>query len=146
MMRHATPCGARLDVPCLILWPVEEAGLDPGPIDGVLGPRTKAALRLRDRDRVYAPTFRHRAHNLGIEEVLTAPQSPRQNPYVERLIGRIRRECLDHLVVLHERHLKRILQSYVDYYHTWRPHLALAMNCPESRPVQPPERGRVYLS
>ena len=80
---------------------------------------------------------------MGIEEVVIAPQSPWQNPYVERLIGSIRRECLDHVIILGERHLRRILQSYVDYYHDSRTHLSLAKYFPEPREVQPPEMGEV---
>lgn len=64
---------------------------------------------MRDRDGIYGATFRGRLAGMGIEEVLSAPRSPWQNPFVERLIGSIRRECLDHVVVLGERHLRRIL-------------------------------------
>jgi len=70
-------------------------------------------------------------------------RSPWQNPYVERLTGSIRRDCLNHVVVLNDRHLKRILASYFDYYHRWRTHLSLMMDSPDSRPVQAPSRGRV---
>jgi putative transposase len=70
---------------------------------------------LRDRDRVYGTDFRQRVRNMGIKEVLIAPRSPWQNPYVERLIGSIRRECLDHVIVLHERHLRRVLIGYFQY-------------------------------
>jgi putative transposase len=80
---------------------------------------------------------------MGIEETLIAPRSPWQNPYVERLIGSIRRDCLDHVIVLHERHLRWLLIEYFQYYHRWHTHLALAMDCPEPRPVQPSEHGRV---
>ena len=80
---------------------------------------------------------------MRIKEVLTAPRSPWQSPFVERLIGSIRRDCLDHVIVLHDRHLKRILKSYFDYYHCWRTHLSLEMDSPESRPVQPPTLGGV---
>ena len=69
--------------------------------------------------------------------MLTAPRSPWQNPYVERLIGSIRRECLDHVIVLNERSLRRILRSYVDYYHHLRTHLALGKDAPLSRAVEP---------
>jgi putative transposase len=98
---------------------------------------------LRDRDRVYGAAFQQRVQHMGIEEVPTAPRSPWQNSYVERLIGSIRRECLDHVIVLSEHHLRRILTGYFAYYHTWRTHLALEMDSPERRAVQPPERGRV---
>jgi putative transposase len=68
---------------------------------------------------------------------------PRQNPYVERLIGSIRRECLDQVIVLHEPHLRRILTSYLRYYHRFRTHRALEMDTPETHPVQPPTLGPV---
>jgi len=80
---------------------------------------------LRDRDAVYGFAFRHRVAGLGITEVLTAPRSPWQNPYIERLIGSVRRECLDHIIVLNARHLRRILGRYFDYYHRTRTHLSL---------------------
>ncbi len=80
---------------------------------------------------------------LGIKEVITAPQSPWQNPYAERVIGSIRRECLDHLIVLNEDHLRRILKEYVRYYNESRPHLSLAGNAPDPRDVEPPTRGPV---
>jgi len=98
---------------------------------------------LRDRDSIFRGVFRSRVRGMGIEEVLTAPQSPWQNPYVERLIGSIRRECLDHVVVLGEMHLRRILRSYFDYYHRSRTSLSLAKDTPEPREVQPPELGDV---
>jgi len=74
---------------------------------------------------------------------VTAPQSPWQNPYAERLIGSIRRECLDHLVVFSESSLRRVLKSYFHYYHRARTHLSLEKDAPETRPVQPPELGSV---
>jgi transposase InsO family protein len=80
---------------------------------------------------------------MGIEEVLIAPRSPWQNPYVERLIGSIRRECLNHVIILHERHLQRLLTKYFHYYHYWRTHQALAMDCPRPRPVQRPQVGSI---
>ena len=98
---------------------------------------------LRDRDAIYGTAFRRQATALGIKEVTTAPQSPWQNPYAERLIGSIRRECLDHVIIMGERHLKRILSSYVDYYHSARTHLSLEKDAPEGRVVQPIEKGRV---
>ena len=98
---------------------------------------------LRDRDHIYSASFRQRLRNMGIEEVITAPRSPWQNPYVERLIGSIRRECLDHVIILHERHLKRLLTEYFQYYHHWRTHRALDMDCPVPRLVQRPEVGLI---
>ena len=98
---------------------------------------------LRDRDGIYGAEFRKRVHGLGIQEVLTAARSPWQNPYVERVIGSIRRECLDHVVVLSERHLRRLLSDYFDYYHRWRTHYALEMDSPEGRAVQDGKLGGV---
>ena len=96
-----------------------------------------------DRDGVYGLTFRDRVKALDIEEVVNAPHSPWQSPYVERVIGTLRRECLDHVVVLGETHLRRIVRRYVSYYHGARTHLALEKDAPEPRSVQPPEEGRV---
>jgi hypothetical protein len=80
---------------------------------------------------------------MGIEEVITAPRSPWQNPYVERLVGSIRRECLDHLIVWNQRSLRRTLQSYFDYYGHSRTHLALAKDAPQPRAVEKAEQGPV---
>ena len=80
---------------------------------------------------------------MGIAEVITAPRSPWQNAYVERVIGSIRRECLDHIVIFNERHLRRVLSSYVDYYQRTRTHLSLGKDCPNSRLIQPRRVGRV---
>ncbi len=80
---------------------------------------------IRDRDGKYGDQYRRRTHSLGISEVVIAPRSPWQNPYIERVIGSIRRDCIDHVIVLNERHLRRILRSYLDYYHTCRTHLSL---------------------
>jgi putative transposase len=98
---------------------------------------------IRDRDSVYGPPFQTRVEAMRIEEVLTAPRSPRQNPFAERVIGSIRREWLDQVIVLNGRHLHRLLVDYVQHYHRWRCHRSLAMDCPEPRPVQGPERGVV---
>jgi Integrase core domain len=95
------------------------------------------------RDRIYSALFQQRVRHMGIEEIVIAPRSPWQNPYVERLIGSIRRECLDHVIVLHERHLRRLLTGYFQYYHHWRMHRALDMDCPLPRPVQRPEVGSI---
>jgi putative transposase len=104
---------------------------------------TAPSYLLRDRDRVYGEPFRHRVKGLGIGEVLTAPHSPWQNPFVERLIGSVRRECLDHVVVLGDRHLRRILTAYFAYYHRARTHLSLDKDAPDVRPVHGPAAGRV---
>ena len=104
---------------------------------------TASRYLLRDRDNIYSTHFRQRVRHMGIEEVVSAPRSPWQNPYVERLIGSIRREVLDHVIVLHEPHLRRILTDYFRYYHCFRTHLSLAMDCLEPRPVHPPALGKV---
>jgi len=80
---------------------------------------------------------------MDIELVVTSRRSPWQNPYVERVIGSIRRECLDHVIVFDERHLRRIMREYIDYYHQDRTHLGLGKDCPEHRDVEPPDRGVV---
>jgi putative transposase len=98
---------------------------------------------LRDRDAIYGGEFRKRIHAMGIEQVLSAPRSPWQNPFVERLIGTLRRDCLDHVIALNERQLRRVVARYVDYYHDWRTHLSLSMDAPNPRMVHPPDRGRV---
>ena len=98
---------------------------------------------LRDRDKIYGAYFQRRVENMGIEHVVTAPRSPWQNPFAERLIGTIRRECLDHVIVLNERHLRRILTSYFDYYHRYRVHQSLTMECPAPRDVHSDDRGHV---
>jgi putative transposase len=98
---------------------------------------------LRDRDGIYGDMFQRRVKSFGIEEVKTAPRSPWQNPFVERLIGSIRRDCLDHVIVLNEQHLRRILRDYFDYYHTSRNHLSLEKDPPVPRPVEPVDAGSV---
>ena len=99
---------------------------------------TEPGYLLRDRDSIYSDWFRRRVAGLGLKEIVTAPQSPWQNPYAERVIGSIRRECLDHLIVLCENHLGRILKEYVHYYNESRPHLSLERNAPIPRSVEPP--------
>ena len=98
---------------------------------------------LRDRDGVYGAHFRRRVAGLQITEVLIAPRSPWQNPYVERLIGSVRRECLDHVIVLGEAHLRRVLRAYFAYYQRSRTHLSLGKDAPDARHVQPPAMGKV---
>jgi hypothetical protein len=91
---------------------------------------------LRDRDALYGSVFSKRVAAMGVTEVVTAPSSPWQNPHVERVIGSIRRECLDHVVIFNERHLRRVLSSYVDYYQRTRTHLSLDKDCPDPRPIR----------
>jgi len=98
---------------------------------------------LRDRDAIYGTYFRHRVAGFQVAEVLIAPRAPWQNPYVERLIGSIRRECLDHVIVFGEAHLRRILGAYIDYYHGSRTHLSLDKDAPNPREVQLPTMGEV---
>ena len=98
---------------------------------------------MRDRDGIYGDYFTERIEGMGIEEVPTAPRSPWQNPYCERIIGSIRRECPDHVIVLSERHLYRILADYLAYYHDSRPHLSLDRNSPTPRKVESPSQGEV---
>src|SRR6202035_663581 len=94
-------------------------------------------------DASYGSVFSKRVAAMGITEVATAPRSPWQNPYVERVIGSIRRGCLDHVIIFNQRHLRRVLSSYVDYYHLARSHLSLDKDCPDSRPIQHRSVGRV---
>jgi integrase-like protein len=115
----------------------------PGPIVEAFPDNTAPSYLLRDRDHVYGHAFRHRVQGMGILEVLTAAQSPWQNPVVERLIGSVRRECLDHVLVLSERHRHRILTAYFAYYHRARTHLTLDKDTPHGRSVEGPEAGRV---
>jgi putative transposase len=79
---------------------------------------------VRDRDKICGANFVRRVRATGIEQVVTAPRSPWQNPYCERVIGTLRRDCLDHVIVLTEQHLRRILRQYLEYYHRSRTHLA----------------------
>jgi putative transposase len=103
---------------------------------------TKPRFLLRDRDASYGQTFRDRVQAMAIEEVVTASRSPWQNAYVERIIGSIRRECLDHVIVFDERHLRRVLSTYFEYHHRSRTHLSLARIAqglgPYSQLPQPP--------
>ena len=98
---------------------------------------------LRDRDCIFGPEFRQDVKAMGIQEVLSAPSSPWQRAYVKRVIGTLRRECLDHVIVFSEDALYRHLKSFLEYYHESRTHLALAKDTPEPRPVQSPKLGAV---
>ena len=98
---------------------------------------------LRDRDQVYGEQFRRRVKGMRIDEVLAAPDSPWQNPFAERLIGSIWRECLNHVLVLGERHLRRILTRYFAYYHQARTHLALDKDALDLRPIELPAADKI---
>jgi transposase InsO family protein len=91
---------------------------------------------IRDRDRIYGTVVTRRLRAMGIRDKPTAPASPWQNGFAERLIGSIRRECVDHIIVLGEMHLRRVLKSYADYYNSFRTHRSLNKDAPVSRPVQ----------
>ncbi len=100
---------------------------------------------IRDHDGIYGVDFRQRVQHIGIDEVAIAYRSPWQSPYVERLIGSIRRECLDHVIVLNEAHLRQILTSYFAYYHESRAHLSLGRNAPTPRRVEHPSQAKVIV-
>jgi putative transposase len=98
---------------------------------------------LRDRDRIFGKDFVDQVRVMGIKQALSAPRSPWQRAYVERVIGTIRRECLDHMIILNERCLYRHLKRFAEYYHRSRTHLALEKDSPEPRPIQAPDAGRI---
>jgi len=98
---------------------------------------------IRDHDGIYGQHFRERIKHLGIEEVIIAYRSPWQSPYVERLIGSIRRECLDHVIIFNEAHLYRILRAYLACCRGSRTHLSPDRNAPVPREVEPPTMGKV---
>ena len=98
---------------------------------------------LRDRDRIFGTEFCKEVKAMGIKEVLSAPRSPWQRAFVERVIGTLRRECLDHVIVVSEASLYRHVKSFLAYYHESRTHLSLAKDTPGPRPVHPPELGAV---
>jgi transposase InsO family protein len=104
---------------------------------------TAPAWLMRDRDAIYGDAFRRRVAGMGITEVISSPSSPWQNPSVERLIGSMRRECLDHVIILSKEHLRRVLARYVSYYHRSRTHLSLCKDAPTPRRVQGPTEGDV---
>jgi hypothetical protein len=106
---------------------------------------------IRDNDRIYGTRFRDRVDGLGLEQIRTAftrsgligRYSPWQNGFAERWIASLRRECLDHLIAINERQLRRVIRSYVDYYHEDRTHLGLEKDVPEERPIETREMGEV---
>lgn len=96
---------------------------------------------IRDRDATYGSQVPATLKAMGIKEAKTAPRSPWQNPFVERLIGSIGRECLDHVIVVDEPHLRRILAAYPDIF--WNPHLSLGKDTPDGQPIQERDRGGI---
>jgi putative transposase len=99
---------------------------------------------MRDQDKIYGNVFRERIKNMGIQAVISAPKSPWQNPFAERIIGSIRRECLDHVIVFNEKHLRQILKDYFEYYHNDRTHLGLEKDTPVVRAIQiKPKAGKL---
>ncbi len=101
---------------------------------------------LRDNDSIYGTVFQRTVESMGIAPLRTAYRSPWQNAYVERVIGSIRRECLNHLIVLNEKGLQKVLDEYVQYYNRTRPHLSLNLNSPIPRNVEPPDNGKVVAT
>jgi hypothetical protein len=92
---------------------------------------------IRDNDKIFSEDFKHYIKKLGMEDTPTAPRSPWQNPICERAIGTLRRECLDHMIILNEKHLYNILHEYIfDYYNISRTHMSLEKDSPEHRPIQ----------
>ncbi len=100
---------------------------------------------IRDRDASFGKAFNARAKSLGIEVKLSPFRCRQANGIAERMVETFRRQCLDHVIVLNERHLLRLVKEYVDHYNTWRPHRSLALTAPESRPrlLRPPDGGSV---
>jgi transposase InsO family protein len=106
---------------------------------------TTPKYMIRDRDGAYGCIYRNRLEAMGLHDIPIAPRSPWQNGFVERVIGSIRRECLDHVIVRNERHLRRILRSYLTYYNHSRTHLSLNKDPPISRPVSSDTQGRIVV-
>ena len=104
---------------------------------------TAPRYMIQDRDGKYGEEFNRRVESMGIEQVLIAARSPWQNPYIERLIGSIRRECLDHVIIFNSKHLRRVLKQYFLYYHECRTHLGLEKDCPKTRSIEPSGVGPI---
>ena len=104
---------------------------------------TTPRFLLRDRDAIYGEAFTRRVDHMGIRQVITAPRAPWQNPFAERVIGSLRRECLDHVIIRSEAHLGHVLRAYLAYYNTARPHQSLDNNSPQPRVIEPSPRGRI---
>lgn len=104
---------------------------------------TNIVRLIRDRDGIYGAAFNARVNNLVFRQIRSGPRSPWQNGYAERFVGTLRREVLDHVVVLGERHLLRLVRLHAEYYNDDRPHMALRRDAPVPRIVEPPSSGRV---
>jgi putative transposase len=108
-----------------------------------LGTEVDAARLIRDRDGIYGAAFDKRVSGLGLEQIRIAPRSPWQNGYAERFVGTLRRELLDHAIVLGEHHLLRLVREHARYYNQDRPHMSLSDDAPVTRAVERPEVGKV---
>jgi Integrase core domain len=108
-----------------------------------LGFDTTLSRVIRDRDGIYGKVFDARVQHLGIEQIRIAPRSPWQNGYAERFVGTLRRELLDHVIVIGERHLLRLVRQHARYYNEDRPHMSLHRDAPAARAVEPVGSGRV---
>ena len=104
---------------------------------------TAPRFLLRDRDSIFGHEFVQQLKAMGIKQVLSTPHAPRQRTYIERLIGTIRRECLDHVIVFNESSLRRHLVGFSDYYHRSRTHLSLQKDTADKRPIQPASAGKI---
>ena len=98
---------------------------------------------IRDNDKIYGTEFRDRVDGLGLEQIRTAFRSPWQNGFAERWISSLRRDCLNHVIAINDRQLRRVIRSYVDYYHADRTHLGLEKDTPKERPIETREMGEV---
>lgn len=108
-----------------------------------IGAEIAPARLIRDRDAIFGNEFDARVDNLGVRQIRISPRSPWQNGYAERWVGTLRRELLDHVIVVGERHLLRLVRQHVAYYNEDRPHISLDRDAPVARAVQPPSAGRV---
>ncbi len=104
---------------------------------------TAPRFLVRDRDGIYGGAVSTALAAMGIEEKVISARSPWQNGYCERVVGTLKRECLDHMIVFGERHARRLIRDYLEYYHGTRTHLGLDKDAPDGRAVEPPERGPV---
>jgi hypothetical protein len=108
-----------------------------------LGFEAAAHFVLRDGDHKYGDVFAQQLKAAGLMDVRVAPHGPWQNCFAERIIGTLRRECLDHVIVLSADHLRRVLAEYLRYYHRSRTHLGLEKDCPVSREIEPRTVGQI---